>query len=94
MAVTMGVKIDEEIRTRLKVLGEARRRSPHWLMKEAICQYLEHEEEIERRNQEAGMAWQEYQETGEFVSNEDMIAWLDTWGTDRETPCPKITKQH
>lgn len=94
MAVTMGVKIDEEIRTRLKVLGEARRRSPHWLMKEAICQYLEHEEEIERRNQEASMAWNEYQKTGEFVSNEDMMSWLGTWGTDREIPCPKITKKH
>ncbi|MEQ1790130.1 MAG: CopG family transcriptional regulator, partial [Rickettsiales bacterium] len=60
--------------------------------KEAIYKDLEHEEEIERRNQEAAEAWQKYQKTGEFVSNQDMIAWLDTWGTDREKPCPKITK--
>ena len=92
MAITMGVKVDEEIRNRLKLLGESKRRSPHWLMKEAICKYLDHEEEIERRNQEAGEAWQQYQKTGEFVSNKDMIAWLDTWGTNKEKPCPKITK--
>ena len=46
------------------------------------------------RNQEAEYSWLKYQKTGEFVSNQDMVAWLDTWGTDRETPCPKITKQH
>lgn len=88
----MGVKVDEEIRNRLKLLGESKRRSPHWLMKEAIRKYLDHEEEIERRNTEANKAWEEYQETGEFVSNKDMIAWLDTWGTSKEKPCPKITK--
>lgn len=92
MAITMGVKVDEEIRNRLKLLGESKRRSPHWLMKEAICKYLDHEEELERRNQEAGESWQQYQKTGEFVSNKDMVAWLDTWGTNKEKQCPKITK--
>ena len=38
---TMGVKLDERTRDRLKILGEARRRSPHWLMREAIREYLE-----------------------------------------------------
>ncbi len=92
MAITMGIKVDEEIRNRLKLLGESKRRSPHWLMKEAICKYLDHEEELERRNQEAGESWQQYQKTGEFVSNKDMVAWLDTWGTNKEKQCPKITK--
>jgi predicted transcriptional regulator len=32
------VKLDEQTYNRLKGLGEARRRSPHWLMKEAIQQ--------------------------------------------------------
>jgi predicted transcriptional regulator len=85
---TMGIKLDDETRDRLKALAEARRRSAHWLMKEAIGQYLQREEEIERRNREADAAWDEYRVTGKSVSHEDMSAWLDSWGTDKEGPCP------
>ena len=85
---TMGVKLDDETRNRLKALAEARRRSAHWLMKEAIGQYLEREEEIERRNREADEAWEEYRTTGRSISQEAMGAWLDSWGTDKEGPCP------
>ena len=87
---TMGVKLDDETRDRLKALAEARRRSAHWLMKEAISQYLEREEEIEQRNREADEAWEEYRRTGQFVSHEAISAWLDTWGTDKEGPCPDL----
>jgi len=77
----------------LKTLGEARRRSPHWLMREAIREYLDREEEAERRNLEADEAWAEYQRTGQFVGNEAMTAWLDTWGTDQEGPCPELQQR-
>lgn len=43
MSITIGVKLDEEIRDRLKSLGTARQRSTHWLMREAIREYLERE---------------------------------------------------
>lgn len=93
MTTTLGIKVDDEIRSRLKKLGEARQRTAHWLMKDAILRYLEREEEIERRNIEADQAWKEYKETGQYVSHEDMTTWLDTWGTDKETQCPAITNQ-
>ena len=86
---TMGVKLDDETRDRLKALAEARRRSAHWLMKEAIGQYLEREEAIEWRNREADEAWEEYRATGQSVSHEAMSVWLDSWGTDKEGPCPE-----
>lgn len=88
MTTTMGIKLDEDTRARLKALGAAKQRSPHWLMREAIREYLDKEEQIERRNAEADEAWEEYKRTGQFVSNEAMTAWLDTWGTDKEGPCP------
>ena len=46
-ATTVGVKLDGETRARLKKLGDARQRSTHWLMKEAIARYLEAEERYE-----------------------------------------------
>ena len=48
----MGVKLDEDIRTRLKTLGESRDRTPHWLMKKAITDFLDREEALEKRNLE------------------------------------------
>ena len=42
------------------------------------------EKESCQRNKEADEAWADYQRTGQFISNEAMTAWLDTWGTDQE----------
>jgi predicted transcriptional regulator len=94
MTTTMGVKIDEETRDRLKSLSAAKQRSAHWLMREAIREYLDKEEEIETRNKEADAAWEEYQRTGKFASHESVTAWLDTWGTEKESQCPQAEAQH
>ena len=82
------VKLDEEIYNRLKVLGEARRRSPHWLMKEAIQQFLEREEEAEHIRQDTLERWARFEATGEAVNHESVETWLETWGTEREGKCP------
>lgn len=87
---TMGVKLDEDIRTRLKALGESRDRTPHWLMKKAITDFLDREEKLDKRNREADAALEEYKKTGQYVSHENMDAWLETWGTDKEGSCPEL----
>ena len=93
MTTTMGDKLDEETRERLKSLGAAKQCSTHWLMQEAIREYLDREEEMEARNREADEAWKEYQRTGRFVGHEAMLAWLDTWGTDKESACLDIERR-
>ena len=59
-------------------------------MREAIREYLVKEEEIEARDREADDAWEAYQRSGQFASNEAVMAWLDKWGTDKEGPCPDL----
>ncbi len=75
--VTMGVKLDEEVRERLKKLGASKQRSPHFLMKTAIEEYLEREEMYERERQEDLERWEKYQKTGKSISNQAMMEWLD-----------------
>ena len=41
------IKLDETLHTRLKALGTAKERTPHWLMKAAIEEYVEREETYE-----------------------------------------------
>ena len=88
MATTVGVKLEDDIRDRLKALGELRHRSTHWIMREAIREYLDREEEIEKRNREADEAWEEYRQSRKGVGDDAMTPWLESWGTDQEGPCP------
>jgi len=84
----MSVKLSDAERERLKILGKARHRSPHWLAKEAISQYLDREEAAERFKQESLAAWDEYERTGRSVPNEQVMEWLDSWGKEDEDEAP------
>lgn len=85
---TKAVKLDDETCSRLKALGEARKRTPHWLMKEAIRQFLDREEETDAIRRDTLARWERYVETGETIDHETVDEWLETWGTDREGKCP------
>ena len=86
------IKIDEDTRNRVKRLAEARQRSSHWLMLEAIRQYVEREEKREAFRQDGIRAWNEYQATGLHVTGDEVIAWLDTWGEENEQAAPVCHK--
>lgn len=77
MASTVGVKLDDAMRARLRRLGEIKDRSTHWLMKEAVKRYLEAEERYEAEKAEDEARYQAFLETGSHVSNEEMTAWLE-----------------
>jgi predicted transcriptional regulator len=82
------LKIDDALKSRIQRLADQRRRSPHWMMLEAIQQYVEREEAREGFRQEALASWAAYRETGRHLTGEDVRAWLDTWGTDSEKSVP------
>jgi len=88
-ATAVAVKIDMETRKRLKTLAGTKKRSAHWLMCEAIRQYIEREEKREAFRQEAVSAWEEYQETGLHATGGEVMDWLKTWGTDNEKDTPE-----
>jgi len=74
---TMGVKLDDETRERLKRVAEMKQRSVHWLMKEAIRRYLDSEEHFEREKAEDTARYQAYLDTGRHISNDEMMSWMD-----------------
>ena len=43
----VAIKIDDDMKARIKRLTGARQRTAHWLMREAITQYMEREEKRE-----------------------------------------------
>ena len=84
----VSIKIDEDTKVRVKRLADALHRTPHWLMREAINQYLEREEKREAFRQDALKAWESYRATGLHVSAEEADAWLNQLeqGNDTEPP--------
>jgi predicted transcriptional regulator len=74
---TTSLKLDAELKTRVHRLAEARRRSAHWIMREAIEQYVEREERRQQLHQDALAAWEKYQATGQHVTDEEADAWLE-----------------
>lgn len=85
----VAIKIDDDIKARVKRLAEARHRTSHWLMREAITQYVEREEKREAFRQYTLDAWEEYRSTGLHATAEEVDAWLASWGTDDERPTPE-----
>lgn len=83
------LKIDDALKGRVQQLASQRRRSPHWIMLEAIQQYVEREEARERFKNEALASWAAYKETGRHLTGQEVRAWLNTWGTDDESAVPK-----
>jgi predicted transcriptional regulator len=83
------IKIDDELKSRIQNLASQRQRSSHWIMREAIIQYVEREEARESFKQEALASWAAYQETGRHLTGQEARSWLSSWGTDVETELPK-----
>ncbi len=83
------LKIDDALKARVQRLAGMRRRSAHWIMCEAIAQYVEREEARESFRQKAVASWTAYQETGRHLTGQEARAWLTTWGTEAETPLPE-----
>ncbi len=77
MTITsVAVKLEDEIKERIQHLGELKDRSSHWLMKRAILDYLEKEEQYEQEKLEDEKRWEAYAQTGEAISHNDMKNWL------------------
>ncbi|MHB1591439.1 MAG: CopG family ribbon-helix-helix protein [Sulfuricella sp.] len=83
------IKIDDELKGRVQHLAGLRQRSAHWIMREAIAQYVDREEARESFKQEALASWAEYQETGRHLTGKEVRTWLNTWGTEAETELPQ-----
>ena len=88
MQIPVAVKLEADVHNRVKALAVARDRSPHWMMREAIAQYVEREEKREAVRQDGIRAWDAYQETGLHVTHAEADSWLAQLaaGDDQEPP--------
>lgn len=85
---TINITLDDELQRRLNALGESRECSVDWLMKHAIENFIEREEQAEFLRQETLSRWEQV-EVGKTVPHEKVTEWLNSWGSDHEKVRPE-----
>ena len=88
-AVSTSIKLDPNMKDRVQRVADSMRRTPHWVMKEAVEKYITDAERREAWERESLEALKELDETGLHVTGEEVMVWLESWGTDDEKPAPE-----
>ena len=70
------IKLDLATKERLAHLAVARQRTPHWMILQAVRQYVDREEKREAFRQDGIRAWNDYQATGLHATAAEADAWL------------------
>jgi len=79
------VQLDSEVQARLTALADDRKQPVSEVAAEVISMYFA-PDSWEQKHIRAGMA---ELETGQGISNDRVMEWLDSWGTESESPAPK-----
>ena len=84
-STTMTVRLKPEVSERLEMLARDTKRSKAYLSSEAIEAYVELNSwqvaHIKR-------ALEEDESSDPGVPHEEVVSWMESWGTDRELPRP------
>ena len=86
------IRCDKDILQQLDALAEARNRSRTWVINQALAEYVAREEKREQFKGYILKSWQQYQETGLHVTDDELVAWLETWGGENEAEMPQCGK--
>ena len=84
-SATLSIRLKPNTKKRLARLAKASGRSSNFLIADAVEVYVSDQE---RMLAEVGQADRQVA-SGHYIKNDDMKAWLLSWGTDRELPVPK-----
>lgn len=87
-SASTSLKLDHAIKERLQKLAESRDRTPHYVMREAIEEYLEREELRDEAWKAAMDAWEDFQCSGLHLTGVEANDWLQKLaaGEDADPP--------
>ena len=85
----VAIKLGIATHDRLKRLAEAQHRTPHWLMRQAIEEYVEREERRDALRRDALAAWEHYQATGLHLTQAETDEWLTRLQADPQAEPPE-----
>ena len=86
---TTSFRLDDDLQEKLEITANRIKRSKGWIINDAIRRYIEHEELKQRILEETQEALADI-EASRVVSGEEVMKWLETWGTAVETKAPLL----
>lgn len=91
-SATLSVRLKPETKKRLAKLAKASGRSSNFLISDAVESYVADQERMLAEVRQADRQVK----SGHYIKNEEMKAWLLSWGTEHELPVPKCAcgKEH
>jgi predicted transcriptional regulator len=91
-SATLSIRLKPETKKRLAKLAKISGRSSNFLISDAVESYVADQERMLAEVRQADRQVK----SGHYVKNEDMKAWLLSWGTEHELPVPKCAcgKEH
>ena len=90
MGVT-SVRLTDELQDQLEETAERLKRSKGWIISEALAEFMEKEERALARIERTRQALDQV-EAGQVVDGDEVMAWINSWGTENETRPPKQVK--
>ncbi len=88
----VSVKLEQSDRERLRLLASTKKRTAHYLMKEAIQEYIKREEtrlNFIRAGEESA---RHYKATGLHIRFDELSVWVDAVQTDADVAMPLCHK--
>ena len=91
-SATLSVRLKVETKKRLTKLAKSSGRSCNFLISDAVESYVADQERLLAEIRQG----KRQIEAGHYIRDEDMKAWLLSWGTEHELPPPKCAcgKEH
>ena len=86
---TTSFRLDDDLQEKLDTTANRIKRSKGWIINDALRRYIEQEELKQRMFEETQEALADI-EAGRVVSGEEVMKWLETWGTAVETKAPLL----
>ena len=87
-AGSVTIKLDAADRVRIATLAAARKRTPHYLMKEAILEYVKKEEARQNFITAAQSSFEHYKQTGLHITLDEFSNWVDKVQQNATEPVP------
>ena len=86
---TTSFRLDEDLEEKLDDVASKLDRSKNCIINDALRFYIEREERRERMLQETEEGMADI-EAGRTISGDEVINWLETWGSESELEAPEI----
>jgi predicted transcriptional regulator len=88
----LSIKLDSDKKDQLAWIAEKKERSVHFLLLQAVSEYIENEKKRLEFYEDGRKALEHYKASGLHTTHEEMIAWANSLGTANELPQPKCHK--